>query len=69
MDSRVSESPRTSLWSSGGRFRRIGHFREHKMDEVLKAMEDRDCRAEKSVYDSTAGEDEEGRKHYHIFIF
>jgi hypothetical protein len=69
MDSRVRESPPTSLWPSGGRFRRVGHFREHKEDEVLRAMEGSSCRDDKFVYESTAGKDEKGWKQYHIVIF
>jgi len=53
----------------GGHFRRVGHFSDHNRQDVLRAMEDRNCWADESVYESTAGEDEEGRKQYHIVIF
>jgi hypothetical protein len=51
-----------------GRFRRVGHFSAFPEDNLVDAMNDPKCWADRSVYESSAGLYEQGREQYYITI-
>jgi hypothetical protein len=51
-----------------GQFRRVGHFTGFPTDNLVDAMNDPQCRADKSVYESSAGLYKQGKEQYYITI-
>jgi hypothetical protein len=54
--------------SPHGRFRRVGCFWDWRNDDLVSAMDDQECWADESLYESAAGTLVPGRPQYYISI-